>query len=73
MTKKRHTESAAADGKLEVPQSADLGAAAHRAQAELIEMLARLVLAAVDADSSIRHSESVNGTTDERRSRRRRE
>jgi len=73
MTKKRHTESVAADGKLKVPQSADPGAAAHRAQAELIDMLARLVLAAVDADSSTRNSESVDRTADERRSRRRRE
>jgi hypothetical protein len=73
MTNTRHTESAAADGKMEAPQHTDLGAAPHRAQAELIEMLARLLLAAVDADSSIRHSESMDGTTDERRSRRHRE
>jgi hypothetical protein len=52
MTKNNTTEPAAAAGTIKADPDAARSARAARAQAELIEMLARLVLAAVEADAA---------------------
>ena len=52
MTKNNTTEPAAAAGTIKADPDAARSARAARAQAELIEMLTRLVLAAVEADAA---------------------
>ncbi len=69
MTRKITTELAAGAGRIQGDPDAGHRAHAHRAQAELIEMLAKLVLASVEQDSGKTEPPRAQGVVCERRRR----
>ena len=66
MTTKRMTAGPAVGGTMEIPDDAARQAAVARAQTELIELLARFVLAAIEAGAVVTDATRERGA-DERR------
>jgi len=69
MTTNKRGKPAALSGTMEAPEAATPQANAARAQAELIELLARLVLAEIEAEAAVAAATRECGA-DERRTRR---
>jgi hypothetical protein len=69
MNTNKRGKPAALGGTMEAPEAATPQAAAARAQAELIELLARLVLAEIEAEAAVAAATHECGA-DERRTRR---
>jgi ATP-dependent exoDNAse (exonuclease V) alpha subunit len=66
MTTTRLNDGAAAGGTMEATTDADARGSAARAQAELIELLAKLVLAAIEAGAAAAHTTRQCGTHERR-------
>jgi hypothetical protein len=69
MTTNKKAKPAALSGTMDAPEAATLQATAARAQAELIELLARLVLVEIEAEAAVAAATRECGA-DERRTRR---
>jgi len=69
MTTKTTTDPAPKGGTIRAASDADRRVAVARAQAELIDMLARLVLAAAESESAASHMQRPRVRTRGRRSR----